>query len=1331
MEISREFSARSESVAHPVNRWLTGRIPLNWEFWVYLVILILAIFTRFYILGDRTMSHDESLHTKFSWDLYSTGIFQHTPLMHGPILFHMTALNYFLFGDNDFTARIYPAVLGVLMVMFPLLMRRWLGTWGAILASIMLLVSPLILFYNRYIREDTPSIFYTLVMVYCILMYLNGPRHLKRKARWLYIFSAAMLASLATKEVAFIYIMVFFLILALYWFARLLQHFFRMPARSIFYFLSLSVLVAGVAAVGMYIILAITPLDSQATLTAGTIENVSLIRWTVLTVIATLIIIVAPALWTFLRNGAAKRMPWLEVLTMIALVVVVTCLFIIVEERSHVQTQDAAQAAAPVVPGEDGAVVTTAGYIAWPLYAEWIACGIAVVLLVGSRLLGWWKVLLCFPELDLLLIMATLVVPWATPFVMKAMNPASLMSIPDIANAVNFAFGNAFDTSQFSIQVFLVSLTVIPAIAVSFAAGLVWNRKRWLISLGVFVGIFLFFFTTVFTNMNGIFTGMLGSLGYWLEQQAVRRGNQPQYYYLALILPFYEFLPIIGSMLATFAGMGLFWKFRRERMDASRQRALAESNVQVDEEGMPLELPVPKPVMRHRPADPTEWLRELPVLIFIAWWAIFNLIAYTLAGEKMPWLGTHMTMPMILLAGWYFGRYFQRIDLAAFVRRNWLYLLLLPALFVAVVQVISPLAVGGVGGLQQDQLTRIFHWLLGIAMTVIVGGAIIWLAVRNGWMQLRMMLAVSVFTVLTFLTFRSAWMASFINYDLATEFLVYAHSAPANKEVTNQLEDLSWRITGGMELNFAYDNKISWPGAWYFRDFDGAVFLGENPSLPSYQDAAVVIVGDENRATVESTLEDRYFRFDYPRMWWPMQDYFGLTAQRVIDTFDLTNPTAAQVRAGMWDIWWSRDYTGYADALQRDFSLPRWPVADRMYVFVRKDIAAQVWDLGVGDGTALVSSEQEVNQCTANWQDVFPLQNLADVNQSIQLNTPRQMAIAPDGRLYVAEEFNHRISVFNPDGTYAFSFGEMGQLYQAGDPYFGQGNGPQTGNVMNRPNGVAVGVSGTVYVADTWNYRVMVFTAEGEFITAWGQRGEFGQSAAAQPFDGFWGPRSITVDAQENVYVADTGNKRVRVYTSTGQWLRDIGGAGSGVGQLEEPSGLVIGPTDGLLYVADYWNRRVSVFNTDGTPALRYVDRSGQQVNHFRVRGWIEDVGNRPYLAIDPLRNALYASDPDAGRVLVYTLDGNCFGSFGQLGREGLQLNQFANSSGLAVDSNGSVFVGDAPSGRVLRFDAFPGLPVMPSGSVGLEQPLELPAEVTTELIQPELTPEATEAAAG
>ena len=155
---------------------LSRRLTLNGEFAAYVVILVLALFSRFHMLDDRVMSHDESLHTRFAYNLYNEGNFQHTPLMHGPVLFHATAFSFYLFGDGDFSGRIYTALLGVLMVMFPLLWRRWLGRWGALLASLMILISPLLLYYSRYIRHDIPSIFFAMIMAHCILMYMRGPQ---------------------------------------------------------------------------------------------------------------------------------------------------------------------------------------------------------------------------------------------------------------------------------------------------------------------------------------------------------------------------------------------------------------------------------------------------------------------------------------------------------------------------------------------------------------------------------------------------------------------------------------------------------------------------------------------------------------------------------------------------------------------------------------------------------------------------------------------------------------------------------------------------------------------------------------------------------------------------------------------------------------------------------------------------------------------------------------------------------------------------------------------------------------------------------------------------
>jgi DNA-binding beta-propeller fold protein YncE len=1305
-----ELSLAAAPAANPLAAWLSRTFPRNWETVAYIVILLLAIFTRFYILGDRTMSHDESLHTKFSWDLYANGIFQHTPLMHGPILFHMTALNYFLFGDNDFTARIYTAMLGVGMVMFPILFRRWLGRWGALLASIMFLISPLILYYNRYIREDTPSIFATLVMVYCTFMYLNGPLQQRRKAYWLYIFSAAMLWSLATKEVAFMYVAIFGMFLTGYWLVRMGQYFFRWQGRQVMNFLFIAALVGLTASLGMYVVDSIVGLESALALGSGSVEFSTLIGWSILVFGVMFAVTLGTLLWAF--RGRFKRIPWLEVILLLALAIAALGVSLFVEVRSHVPNA-AVATATPADPSADGMAGAVAAYQPVWFWVYALVSGAAVILILWVWRSGGVKVVRKrFPEFDVLTIMGTLIYPWAVPLVFKLMG-ASMMSMPSLAAAIQSAVPLPLDLSSFWAQVFMTFVGMIPAFAVCIALGLTWNWRRWLIATIVFYILFIFFFTTVFTNINGIGTGLIGSLGYWLEQQGERRGSQPQYYYLLIILPMYEFLPIIGSVLAMLTGMFMFWRFRRQGIEANSKHKV-EDILAEDGESM---LEPPRPQNLREWVSSPNYLRQVPFLLFVSWWAVMVIIALTLAGEKMPWLGTHMTTPMILLGAWYFGRMIDRVSGQQFWRGGWMHLLLLPVLFVAGAQIIAPFIFGGgVGGLEQTQLARTFQWFGGLLIAGIVIYGVVWIVQRTDWATFRRMTAVAVFAGLSLLTFRSAWMASFINYDQATEFLVYAHGGPSNKRVTEQLEQWSLETNDGLAIKFAYDNQISWPGAWYFRDFTDARYLGENPSPRDMEDRDVIIVGERNRPAVASALEDRYFQFDYIRMWWPMQDYFGINAQRALNALDFSSTNtgnAAQIRQGIWDIWWARDYTAYGQATGGDFTINRWPVSDRMYVFVRKDLASQVWTLGVGQGTAVnLATQAEVNLCSANWQPVQPIFTFGSTGTGAgQLNFPRQLAMAPDGNLIVPEEFNYRLSIFQPDGTLVGVIGQQGRLYEADDPLFGRLNDASTGGYLNRPNSVVVGPSGNIYVADTWNFRVQVFTPDGNFIRSWGSRAELGSGAPLEPRDGFWGPRAVALDSEENVYVADTGNKRVRVYSRDGVWLRDIGSGGSAEGQLDEPSGLLITP-DGLLWVADTWNRRISVFNLDGSPAQRFTRPDGTLSNNFRVRAWVEDLGNRPYLAFDPVRQYLYVTDPDAGRVLVYNTSGTCVGSFGQLNRESPGSGEFNSIGGITVDEVGNVWIVDSPVGRLNLFASF----ALPEGADGIQPAGSADAETTPEV---------------
>lgn len=1226
-----------------LSRPLLAAATFDWEKAIYILFIVLAIVSRFFDLGSRVMSHDESLHTQFSFQFYDGQGFRHTPLMHGPLLFHMTAVSYWLFGDNDLTARIPIALLGVLLVAIPYFFRDWIGKVGALVASFIFLISPYLTYYSRYIRHDIPAITWGLIIFLAIIYYLRSP-----KEKYLWWMAAGLALLFATKEVSFIYVAIFGSFLVL----RLVTHI--VTSDWIGEQLSNVRVAFGVIALGLVL------------LGGGALLSVT--------------------------AGAEPEAPLLS------------------GDEAGPFAADPNETA---VDGEESLTpLETVG--------RWIILG-GVAVLIGGLVMAAAKsrhYVEQYQEYDLVILLSTILLPTVAPLfiTIAGWDPQdytmrtcelNVTGSPLTMFLYRIRFGecwNAFFTSG----MVRIGIFVLVTLAVGAAIGIWWNGRKWGIFAAIFHTIFFIFYTSVFTNMAGWSSGMVGSLGYWLAQQEVQRGSQPGYYYL-LVVPFYEFLSVIFSFLAVrywakkqrinqvigywlgltllamlgsslsnwffnrfnaangvppnesaglFVGLFifligvLFWFFvRREQV------AVALSNETGEE----------RPLLSY--FNQASLLSFVP---FVTWWLIMTWALYSYAGEKMPWLSTHFVIPMALLVGWYLNEKIEEAGgIGPFLARPALALLGLTILFIfAAALGLGPLLLGTVqfGDQTVQNLNSIGRFLGGL----LVAGVVFY-----AWLQLREKVEpalaqtaglLGVFVVLSLLTVRFNYMANFPNADFATEYLVYAHGAPAAKEVVmEQVDELSMRLTGDKTMQVAFGGSgVAWPFTWYLRDYPNRIYFAENPTT-SLTEIPVVIVGRSQMDNVDRLLSNTHDYNTYTYLWWPMEEYRNISWNSVFGNPNLPEDqrrgllTNASVRQSLWDIFFYRDYGQYAQTFGGTFTPGSWPLRDDLRMYIRRDVLANLWDYGVGAVNAEGLEDPYADG------ELFPSPELVlnpsgvPLAEEGGLSAPRNMAVGPDGRIFVADSGNHRIQVFEADGTPLTEFGEFGT-----EP--GQ---------FNEPWGIAVDAS-HVYVADTWNHRVQKFTLDGDLVGVFGQSGSAADVPENNGLGLFFGPRDIHLYGLDQLLVTDTGNHRFQVLTRDGEFITQAGSQGSGFSQMNEPVGFTYG-LNGDIYLVDTWNGRIQQFTND---LIGY--------NEWRVNAWNgNSINNKPYIASDT-NGRLYVSDPEGARILIFDAQGNYLARFGQFGTD---ENSLGLVNGLFVDRENNLYVADAGNNRILKFPPiFPNL---------------------------------------
>jgi predicted membrane-bound mannosyltransferase/DNA-binding beta-propeller fold protein YncE len=1166
------------------------------------VIIILAIFSRFTLLGERVMSHDEVNHVVPSYDLYQGRGYRHDPVTHGPFQFHIVALSYFLFGDSDFTSRVPAATFSVAAIIFLVFaFRRYLGRTGALIAGTLFLISPYLLFYGRYTRNEGFIELIAVVLLYGILRYME-----KGDRVGMFLVTLATVMHFIVKETAFIYTaeaLIFLFVIFLVEVRRAMHH---VPKKY----------------------------D----------------RFLLLMLVAMLLVFVALGAGMAMKGAATTN----------------------AESSPTVST-------GPQLPNLGGSPFDTSHirlYIIGGSVLAALVAGVLGMLTLASGL-GWDRIRQ-LRSFTLIIIIGTLILPMLSPFPVSMLGWNSL----DYANSI----------SMLRTGIFIALFFLIGA-----AIGIWWNPFLWLQNALVFYSIFTVFYTTFFTNGNGFYTGLVGSLGYWLAQQGVERGSQPLYYYALIQMPIYEFIGLLGTVLAVYFGVrykrfstlpGFAPAHSPRFVDPEEEYKVVETEEPIeipatgggegeekeidDDENLDIEGSEEAEIDIHA-ADANRRMltqaataefyrlpRPLPVLALFLYWGIISLVAFSFAGERMPWLTVHITLGFLLAAAWGIGYLVDTTDWKQVTRTNGLLaVLLIPVLFASLSSVLGALL--GTNPPFQGNTMEQLQVTNGFIIALIASGAslagILYLV--RGWeaRDVLRLITLVFFALMAALTARAAYRASFINYDSAKEYLVYAHAAPGPKEVLKQVEEISHRTVGGKNVQVAYSSDALYPYWWYLRDYPNKRWFQSTPTR-DLRDVPIVIAGEDVFNKIDTVLGDNFYKFDYIRLWWPNQDYYNLTWDRIWGV--IKDP---KMRQALFDIWLNRDYTQYATLTNQvaPLSAEEWSPSARMRLYIRKDIVAKIWQYGA---SPVVSNPASTDPYAAKLTKLTPVQVIgATGSQNGQFQAPRGMKVAPDGSLYVADSRNHRIQHIAADGSFIKAWGTFADAASA------SGNAP--GGTFNEPWDVAIGKDGSVYVSDTWNHRVQKFTADGDFVKMWGY---FGQGEAP---DAFWGPRGLAVDKDGRLYVMDTGNKRVVIFDPDGNFIAQFGSAGVDKGQFDEPVGITL-DAQGNVYITDTWNQRVQVMapSNNGTTYSPLIS--------WDITGWAgQSLDNKPFIAVSPVNGHVFVTDPEKPRVLEFDSQGQFLTGWGDYstGTDGFGL-----ASGVSVTEDGAIWISDGANNVLLKF---------------------------------------------
>ena len=326
------------------------------------------------------------------------------------------------------------------------------------------------------------------------------------------------------------------------------------------------------------------------------------------------------------------------------------------------------------------------------------------------------------------------------------------------------------------------------------------------------------------------------------------------------------------------------------------------------------------------------------------------------------------------------------------------------------------------------------------------------------------------------------------------------------------------------------------------------------------------------------------------------------------------------------------------------------------------------------------------------------------------LFSPFGVAVDANGNLYIADFGNNRIRKVSPSGIITTVVG-------TGTYGYGGDGGPATSAFLSDPIDVAVDNNGNLYIADRGNHRIRKVNTSGVITTVagtgtYGYSGDGGPATLAQLNT----PYNVAVDASGNIYISDSNNRRIRkvdtagiITTTAGTGTQGYSGDGGPAtsAQLGYPHSLLVDGS-GNLYFDDYYNhcmRKVSpsgiITTVAGTGDPGYSGDGGPATSAqlYYPFGIAKDGSGNLYVG-DNSNNRVRKIDT-SGIITLFAGNGsNGSGGFNGDGESAITA-QLSEPSGVAVDSDGNLYIADRANHRIRKVNTSRAITTVAGTGVG------------------------------